>query len=95
MSSVTFLVSAVLTVCLLHAFDESVASSTVDKLNLNTQSSVENIKPNTTEPVAIKPLEAQMSAQNVQVYGVKKREHLLPTSQNASKNLAIKDSKAI
>lgn len=95
MSSVTFLVSAVLTVCVLHAFDQNDVSASIDKLNFDTQAKVEPNKPIKTGIELNKPLEVQTSAPSANVYGVKKSDHLLPASQTSSKNIALKDSKAI
>jgi hypothetical protein len=95
MSSVTFLVSAVLTVCVLHAFDQNGVSASIDKLNFDAQAKADVSKPVKAGVELNKPLEVQISAPSANVYGAKKNDHLLPTSQNSTKNIALKDSKAI
>jgi len=95
MSSVTFLVSAVLTVCVLHALDQNGVSASIDKLNFDAQAKAEPSKPIKAGIELNKTLEVQTSAPSANVYETKKSNHMLPASQTSSKNIALKDSKAI
>lgn len=95
MSSVTFLVSAVLTICVLHAFDQNDVSASIDKINFDAQAKVEEAKPIKAGIELNKPLNAQTSGSSANLYGAKKTDNLMPTSQTSSKNIALKESKAI
>jgi len=95
MSSVTFLVSAVLTICVLHAFDQNNVSASLDKLNFDAQAQVDEAKPVKARTALSKPLSAQTSAPSANLYSAKKTDYLMPTPQTSSKNIALKDSKAI
>jgi len=95
MSSVTFLVSAVLTICVLHALDQNDVNASIDKLNFDAQARVDEAKPVKAHIKLNKPLSAQTSASSANLYSAKKTDRLMPTSQTSSKNITLKDSKAI
>lgn len=94
MSSVTFLASAVLTVCVLHAVDQNMTDA-VDKVGLNVDRAIEQNQANSTryEPI-IKPTDAKVLTPGAQVFNAKKAEHLLPNQQD-SKPLIAKSTDSI
>lgn len=94
MSSVTFLASAVLTVCVLHAVDQNMEDA-VQRIGDNFHEKTEiNQADNIRFQQVIKPVDAQVFTPNAQVFGVKKVESSVPSSVS-EKQVVAKSSNAI
>lgn len=94
MSSVTFLASAVLTVCILHAVDQNMEDA-VQRIGSNIEPKVEVNQPDSVKfQQVIKPVDAQAFTPSAQVFSPKKMESLLPNAE-AEKRVAAKNTNAI
>lgn len=94
MSSVTFLASAVLTVCILHAVDQNMENA-VQKIENNFHEKAEVNHADTIKfQQIIKPVEAKALTPNAQVFSVKKVENFAPSSAS-EKHVVAKANSAI
>lgn len=94
MSSVTFLASAVLTVCVLHAVDQNMADA-VNKIGLDIDKNVEINQPDNVKfEQLIKPADAKIFTPNAQVFNPKKAESML-VSPEQDKRMMAKNTNAI
>jgi hypothetical protein len=94
MSSVTFLASAALTVCVLHAVDQNMADA-VNKVTLNESEKVEvNQVDKFNFEKVIKPAEAKALTPSAQLFNANKTESLV-TKPNEEKRIFAKNTNAI
>lgn len=94
MSSVTFLASAVLTVCVLHAVDQNMADA-VNKIGLDIDKNIEVNQPDNVKfEQLIKPADAKIFTPNAQVFSPKKTESSL-TNTEQEKRIVAKNTSAI
>ncbi len=94
MSSVTFLASAVLTVCILHAVDQNMADA-VNKVGLDIDNNVELNQPDNVKfERLIKPVDAKIFTPNAQVFNPKKADSSF-TNPEQNKRIVAKNTNAI
>ena len=94
MSSVTFLASAVLTVCILHAVDQNMEDA-VQRMGNNIQEKAElNQSDSIQFKQVVKPEDAQVFTPSAHVFGTKKIESVVPNPA-VEKQVVAKTSNAI
>ena len=97
MSSVTFLVSAVLTVCVLQALDQNGTKVSIDKINLNAQApgAVSKVESRDLRLASPDAAQTQVAVPHRSSSETKKIENILPAMQVTNKNAELKHSSAI